>query len=366
MITTENYEAYLLDLLEDNLSVEDKKELLDFLAKHPELESDLPEEHTTLYPQPEKEFPKEQILFDAINNRNYTYFFIAYIEDQLTTSQKTEVEQFIKQFPDKAKEFNEFKATKLKAPAVSFDNKESLFFEKTRIIPLYLKYIARVAAVALLFLITYQFIDFKDNSSQRAVAIIEENPLKNSTPIKQENGPTEGSDKNQSTLFTEKNSTSTTLAQQTIPVTVPSNNLINDRTLSTTKPKDEMVQTPDPKDMTFPKLIQLDLKPIHRISSNLNDLVAHLNLNSINNSKDETLPTIPTPKKEEEILSFRDYAFATAKKNLETRKSILSGFTDEIKAISKQTQVSNNEENGRKKQLIKIGNFSFERTIAKK
>lgn len=41
MITKENIEAYLLDFLEGNLSQFEIKELMDFVALHPEYNNDL-------------------------------------------------------------------------------------------------------------------------------------------------------------------------------------------------------------------------------------------------------------------------------------------------------------------------------------
>jgi len=95
MIDQNNYEAYLLDYLEGNISEEDKMLLLDFLKNHPELEADLDLDiNTKLTPtKPVFEF-KEQLLkheADKYEMPVLDYLLIKQNEEGLTGSEKAEL-----------------------------------------------------------------------------------------------------------------------------------------------------------------------------------------------------------------------------------------------------------------------------------
>lgn len=132
-ITKENYEAYLLDLWEGNLSAEEERMLNDFLAAHPELNDDeaLFLQDDVSLTMPDDDFDKSSITFDTINENNATYFFIAYHEGDLSTEEQLEVETFVKANPAYQTQFDQFKRAKLPIETISFPNKGALLAGKT-------------------------------------------------------------------------------------------------------------------------------------------------------------------------------------------------------------------------------------------
>lgn len=122
-ITKENYEAYLLDLWEGNLSEEEERMLNDFLAAHPELNDDeaLFLQDDVSLTMPDDDFDKSSITFDTINENNATYFFIAYHEGDLSTEEQLKVETFVNEHPKFAKEFEQYGRAKMPAENTEFD-----------------------------------------------------------------------------------------------------------------------------------------------------------------------------------------------------------------------------------------------------
>ncbi|RFC55310.1 hypothetical protein [Brumimicrobium aurantiacum] len=135
-INLENYEAYLLDLWEGNLSKQEEAMLNDFLDLHPELkeEADLGLYSDIKFEEEAIDFDKEAIKFESINIKNYKYFFVAYFENDLTDNEKQGVLNFLNQHPQLQKEFKSFQLTKLPNEEVLFPNKEKLLLGKTQVI----------------------------------------------------------------------------------------------------------------------------------------------------------------------------------------------------------------------------------------
>ncbi|MCC5922442.1 MAG: hypothetical protein JJT77_01545 [Crocinitomicaceae bacterium] len=128
-ITLENYEAFLLDSLESNLSPEDTADLRYFLAKHPELKIDEDLTIHRLYPSDDITHPNtKNLLFDQINEHNYHHFYIAYWEDELSKKDKNTVEHWLNEHPEYLKEFEKY-SNCLLAPDMNiiYPNKELLY-----------------------------------------------------------------------------------------------------------------------------------------------------------------------------------------------------------------------------------------------
>ncbi len=149
-INRENYsniiEAYAHGLLSD----EQERQLFEFLELHPDLEVKFDDEQQ-LFPDYDISMEKSALIFDQINTSNRTYFFIAYLEDELSTEQKIQVDNWLQQNPKYQKEFSSFQQTKLKPEEKVFPSKKSILFfpEKHLFQPIW-KY---SAAFLLLFLV---------------------------------------------------------------------------------------------------------------------------------------------------------------------------------------------------------------------
>lgn len=114
-INKANYEAFLLDLWEGNLSEDQKVLLYSFLEKHPELDEgdalDLLDDVSETIPN--VTFDKDALNFENINDKNYEYFFIAYLEGDLSESQMNNVDNFLTDHPGLDKKFDQFKRARL-------------------------------------------------------------------------------------------------------------------------------------------------------------------------------------------------------------------------------------------------------------
>jgi len=125
-INRNNYEAFLLDLSEGNLSDELHSELNSFLASNPDIEVELVDNISTFEEGNDAFIDKELLKFDEINESNRKHFFIAYHEGDLNISEQNKVLQFITENQSFQKEFNQFSQLYLKSTIETFKDKESL------------------------------------------------------------------------------------------------------------------------------------------------------------------------------------------------------------------------------------------------
>lgn len=125
-INKNNYEAYLLDLSEGNLSDELRDELNSFLALHPDLEADIIEDFQPLTPNTDSSIDQNLLQFDSITELNRKHFFIAYHEGDLSSSEQSEVLTFISKNTSYENEFNKFSKIYLSASNEIFEDKTSL------------------------------------------------------------------------------------------------------------------------------------------------------------------------------------------------------------------------------------------------
>jgi hypothetical protein len=120
-IHIENYEAFLLDWTEGNLSQEDIVLLKQFLEKHPELAVNTEFYESTLTVSSEK-FNQKSALKKSLTNDDY----IAYHEGELSKFKKQEVEEFVDTNSHAKKEFELYAKLKLQPQPIVFENKQAL------------------------------------------------------------------------------------------------------------------------------------------------------------------------------------------------------------------------------------------------
>ncbi|MES2512785.1 MAG: hypothetical protein V4580_01520 [Bacteroidota bacterium] len=126
-IDLHNYEAYLLDFSEGNLSDEGQMELELFLIQHPELEINLDELSFTPLEDETITFsdktPLKRSPLDLVSESQ----FIAYVENQLTAKERLELEKSCVTNPSLLKDLALYNSTIATADtSVVFENKESL------------------------------------------------------------------------------------------------------------------------------------------------------------------------------------------------------------------------------------------------
>ena len=134
-ITRDNYEIFFIDYWDGNLSPEQSIELLDFL----ELNYDLKEEFDSFenlnvfadnnikFDNKESLKKPEIIETNLINSSNYTDYFIAKLEGDLSIVEEAELNIFISKNTNLLPEFNLFQSTKVVSDnSIKFSNKDSL------------------------------------------------------------------------------------------------------------------------------------------------------------------------------------------------------------------------------------------------
>jgi len=183
LITKNNYEAFLLDYVEGNLSPEHTAELMLFFENNPELKEDLDGfEILSLNPSNESLADKKALKIDEekITALTFDDFAIAEIEGLNSDKQSEELAIFLKQNPSKQKEFEAYQKTKLAAPVVVFEDKPVLKRDQ-KVIPLYWWYTSAAAVILALFLL--KGINWSDEKVTPIIANEIENVETNKTPI---------------------------------------------------------------------------------------------------------------------------------------------------------------------------------------
>lgn len=159
-INRNNYEAYLLDLMEGKLSVSDQQKVRDFLLLNPDCSPSLhgpdpwilePEE--VLYSgrdKLKKEFPSADT---EISESNFDLFSIARMEGDLTASQEWGHQQMVLEDEERSQEWSQWQHTRLVAHRVKYGGKGALK-RKTGIKRglIWLSVLSSAAAIALLLI----------------------------------------------------------------------------------------------------------------------------------------------------------------------------------------------------------------------
>lgn len=155
IITRNNYEAFLLDYFEGNLSPEKVDLLLFFLDQNPDLKEDF-EDFEDFNLVPERQVFEDKLMLKRsaalVNGENYENYIIAEIEGENKLEESQELSLFLKANPSKQKEFTTYQKTKLIAPEIIFSDKQSLKKE-TKVIPLFWWYSSAAAVVLMFFLL---------------------------------------------------------------------------------------------------------------------------------------------------------------------------------------------------------------------
>jgi hypothetical protein len=134
-ININNYESYIIDFIEGNLSNDLADEFVKFINENPHIKEELSDlANYTLLPDENVTFDFKQSLkqndnnpFIDINEANCHEFMIAYYENDLDNSQKQALLNFLANNPQFENDFNLFKYTKAEA------NKEITYTDKNKL-----------------------------------------------------------------------------------------------------------------------------------------------------------------------------------------------------------------------------------------
>jgi hypothetical protein len=120
VITRDNYEAYFVMYVDDELSATDRKAVENFIQQHPDLEEELVMlQQSVLRADEHIVFEQKELLFKnsntpiLVNEHNYEQYFVLYGDDELTNEEKDRVEQFVYHHPQYQAEFELIQQVKL-------------------------------------------------------------------------------------------------------------------------------------------------------------------------------------------------------------------------------------------------------------
>ncbi len=142
-IERHNYEEYFLLYIDNELTVEQKKQVELFVKDNPDLEEELVMlQQSRLVPDDTIVFEEKHLLMREENNsfinlNNYEEWLVLYVDNELNKEEKTTVEKFAGEHPHVQQELALFQQTKLQPEEeLKFANKSSLYRreEKVRII----------------------------------------------------------------------------------------------------------------------------------------------------------------------------------------------------------------------------------------
>ena len=157
-IDRHNYEVFVLDYLEGNLSADQHAAMEAFLLANPDIAEEIEglNEFTLEAPLEgnidKDSLKKGALISENIDLENWEHFAVAYHEGDLNISEESELFRFLEAHPEKDKEFQLFASVKMKPDeAIIFEHKEALKKkERVLVIPLYLRVAASLLIVFLL------------------------------------------------------------------------------------------------------------------------------------------------------------------------------------------------------------------------
>jgi len=190
-INRHNYEAYLLDQLEGNLSVEDQQELNKFLLLNPDCHSELSEMEPWILEGEKVSYENSQILKKELPDHstiladyNFDLFCIARKEDDLSDEQIAAHQNMVEADDLNAQLWEQWQQTSLIPEPLKFDGKDQLKHSNRpgiRVISIAL--ISAAASVALLFVLFNTAPDLSQPENNMQAVQEEVSPLVNDVPM---------------------------------------------------------------------------------------------------------------------------------------------------------------------------------------
>ena len=163
-ITRNNYETFFIDYLEGTLDNKMVDDFIEFLQQNPDLKEELSLFENVSIEQEEITFNKKELLLKEKYDveKEFNEAAIAELEGDISLSEKAEFETYLSTHPEKQKDAELFRLTKLQPDhSVTFRKKDKLYHRST-LRTVYM-WSMRVAAVIVVLLAVYIFIDKSQN-----------------------------------------------------------------------------------------------------------------------------------------------------------------------------------------------------------
>jgi tellurite resistance protein len=213
MITRNNYEEFLLLYADNELSFKERQAVEEFLQANPDLQTELQLLLDSKLAAEPVSFHNKSLLYkkeSLITEENYEYYFLLYVDDELTAPEKEEMQQFLLNHPDLQKQLDVLLQCKLKSEEkLVFKNKELLYKKEKPATILRLRSVQWAVAAVLtgLALTTVLLLLTKKSTITQPLAVKKENPVYIQPNNKQ--NPVAPSNATQQILSEEKNNPAT-------------------------------------------------------------------------------------------------------------------------------------------------------------
>ena len=136
-INRHNYEEFFLLYVDRELSATERVAVEQFVQENPDLQHELEAlQQTFLTEDMRLEMPDKSALYkdeaSGINLQNHTTYFLMYVDEELSTTEKQAVETFVLQNPSLQESFMQLKQTKLPIEQIPFPDKTLLYRSEER------------------------------------------------------------------------------------------------------------------------------------------------------------------------------------------------------------------------------------------
>jgi len=182
-----NYEIWLIDWLDGNLDDLQVEHLKLFLSNNPELKEEFDELNACNLKPSKKSFSQKNQLKKSVTNLSasqFEYLCVAYLENDLSAGQQTELQEIIDQNYEKKRVFDLVQKAKLTPSDIRFKNKTQLLKRTAAQKIIRLSVIGLSAAAAIALVIT-TYLTIPENLSRKINNNIAVNPPIDSTSHKQ-------------------------------------------------------------------------------------------------------------------------------------------------------------------------------------
>jgi hypothetical protein len=292
-INRSNYEIWLIDWLDGNLSDLQVEQVLLFLYQNPDLQKDFEDlSYFSLKPS-EKSFPGKSLLkktTSELSEKQFEFLCVASMENDLNSSQEAELKEIIALNPTKGKTLEFIQKMKLVPEDVRYEHKNQLV-KKTiaqRIIKFSIIGLSTAAAIALL-IVVYQLIPRNQlvNSKEGMISFSSQETKDTSLSFTQKNSKDGMHSVSSNNVVTRSNLSPTRQEQKpgkTLAV-VPEENTIIQESLSLVQLSNDPVLR-SPEEVTKINKIQISSHPGFP-GINLNNTLIATNITHISQSSDE-------------------------------------------------------------------------------
>ena len=123
IINRHNYEEFFLLYIDDELSLEDRTAVDQFLEQNADLKKELEMLQQTTLPADEIKFEAKEILYkqaEGISLNNYEEYFLLSVDKELGEQQNEEVQKFVLKHPELQNEFMLLAKTQLEPQKILF------------------------------------------------------------------------------------------------------------------------------------------------------------------------------------------------------------------------------------------------------